>query len=295
MDKFINYMDRIEAEEDLKQRTKTAVLAAIENKNKRVLPMKRPTAAMVSIAATMMLLLGGIGFYFTPVYGIGLEINPSIQLGVNSFGRVVRAEGINEEGRNLVESQNLFHMPVELAIRELVEEAGNQGFIASDGSTVISVNALKGQQEKLQIIRNRAAAEAVSCLQENQWDAVVAGNGEFAPVRIQDHQRTMLVKVTGTGLEGLTDSGLNNQQRMEKENPHQSPAPAGNSQIPSQQQYQKQEQKSDDDSGTALKPEDGQAQKGELGQNSSAEDQSGASNPDSGNGSDGSGGSGKGN
>lgn len=295
MDKFINYMDRIEAEEDLKQRTKTAVLAAIENKNKRVLPMKRPTAAMVSIAATMMLLLGGIGFYFTPVYGIGLEINPSIQLGVNSFGRVVRAEGINEEGRNLVESHNLLHMSVELAIRELVEEAGNQGFIASDGSTVISVNALKGRQEKLQIMRDRAADEAVSCLQENQWDAVVAGNGEFAPVKIQDRQRTMLDKVTGTGMEGLTDSGLTHQQKIEKGNPLQSPAPAGNSQIPAQQPYQNQEQKSDDDPGTALKPEDGQTQKGEPGQNSNAEDQSGASNPDGGNGSNDSGGSGKGN
>lgn len=295
MDKFINYMDRIEADEDLKERTKTAVLSALENKNKGVLPMKRPRAALVSIAAMMMLLLGGIGFYFTPVYGIGLEINPSIQLGVNSFGRVVRAEGINEEGRNLVESQNLLHMPVELAIRGLVEEAGNQGFIASDGSTVISVNALKGRQEKLQIMRDRAADEALSCLQENQWDAVVAGNGEFIPVRIQDRQRTKMENVTGTGLEGLTGSGLTNQQKIEKGNPSQSPAPAGNSQIPAQQTYENQEQKTGDDPGIALKPEDGQAQKGESGQNSSAEDQSEGSNPDSGNGSDGSGGSGKGN
>lgn len=260
MDKFINYMDRIEAEEDLKEKTKTAVQSALENRNKRVLPMKRPRAALVSIAAVMMLFLGGIGFYFTPVYGIGLEINPSIQLGVNSFGRVVRAEGFNEEGRILVESQTLLHMPVELAIRELVEEAGNQGFIASDGSTVISVNALKGRQEKLQIMRNRAADEAVSCLQENRWGAVVAGNGEPILIRTQNRQRTMVEDTTGTGLE--------------KGNPTQSPAPAGNGQIPAQQQYQKQEQKS------------------------GGPDSAGGSNSnvnDGGNGSNGSGGFGKGN
>lgn len=294
MDKFINYMDRIEADEALKERTKTAVLSALGN-NKRVLPMKRPRVALVSIAAMMMLLLGGIGFYFTPVYGIGLEINPSIQLGVNSFGRVVQAEGINAEGRDIIQTRDCINMPVELAIRELVEEAGNQGFIASDGSTVISVNGLKGRQEKLQIMRNRAADEAVLCLQENQWDAVVAGNGKSVPVRIQDRQRTMLVKVTETGLETITDSGLANQQKMEKENPTQSPAPAGNSQVPVQQQFQNQEKKSDDDPGTALKLEGGQAKEGKSGHNSSPEDQSGGSNPDGGSGSDGSGGSGKGN
>ncbi len=70
---------------------------------------------------------------------VSIDINPSIEIGVNMFDNVVSVEGTNLDGQNLVDGLDVDNMPVEEAVDVIMEEAADQGYIAEDGSTVVSV------------------------------------------------------------------------------------------------------------------------------------------------------------
>ena len=152
-DQFKNYMNKIEADTELKENTKKYVREALSNRmNQRVREDKRTIftgsfftkkilAAACSVAACAFLSISGYAYYITPVNYISLDINPSVELGVNGFDKVVSAKGINDEGKSLVKEQRVTHMSVEDAIRALIMEAAGQNYIHEDGSTVIAVTA----------------------------------------------------------------------------------------------------------------------------------------------------------
>mgnify|MGYP006964182038 CR=1 FL=1 len=55
---------------------------------------------VLSVAACLLLLfLGGRQFYFIPTVKISIDINPSMELGVNRFDRIVSVEGYNDDGK----------------------------------------------------------------------------------------------------------------------------------------------------------------------------------------------------
>ncbi len=105
----------------------------------------------IAILAIFILLAGSTTVFAcnTPVNYISIDINPSVEIGVNMFDNVVSVEGTNEDGQNLVEGMDLNNMPVEEAVDVIMEEAADQGYIADDGSTVVSVIA-ENEDEDLQ-------------------------------------------------------------------------------------------------------------------------------------------------
>ena len=65
----------------------------------------------VSFSATAVVLcivlLIGISLFFIPVGSVFLDVNPSICLNLNSFGYVLSAQGLNEDGKAVLE-ENIF-------------------------------------------------------------------------------------------------------------------------------------------------------------------------------------------
>ena len=79
-------------------------------------PRKRPRARFVSLrravaAVAACLVLAVVGFggfaYAQPTTYVGIDVNPSIELGVNRFGIVVQAEAFNDDGRALLDAVSL--------------------------------------------------------------------------------------------------------------------------------------------------------------------------------------------
>lgn len=150
---FKNYMNKIEADTELKENTKKYVREALSNRmNQKVREDKRTIftssfftkkilAAACSVAACAFLSISGYAYYITPVNYVSLDINPSVELGVNAFDKVVSAEGINDDGKRLIREQRVTHMSVENAVRALIVEAAGQNYINEDGTTVIAVTA----------------------------------------------------------------------------------------------------------------------------------------------------------
>ena len=101
--------EQIHADADLKQKTKDALAKRLSNKRRMPVGRVPLTAAFACMAA--LVLATGIYFsYTTPVAAVSIDVNPSIELQVNLFDRVISVQGYNEEGTKLAESLSVENM-----------------------------------------------------------------------------------------------------------------------------------------------------------------------------------------
>ncbi len=119
----------IHADEDLKQQTLNRILST----KKKPIPMSYKLAPIM--AACLLLFLGNM--YFTPVSFISIDINPSIELSVNTFDRVIGVTANNEDAQKIVDSVGLNNMNYVDALEQLDEAQSFSGF--SDSYTEVTV------------------------------------------------------------------------------------------------------------------------------------------------------------
>ena len=158
MDSFIRVMDSVKAEEAVKEKTKAYVTAALNQAPSSRPPVrsaapqgrarKRAVTAVLAAAVCLLLVVGGYAGYMTPRSFVSVDINPSVELGVNVFGTVVSTESFNEDGAFLLEAGQYRYLSLENAVSALVCEAAAEGYLAEDGSTVIAVTAETNDLDK---------------------------------------------------------------------------------------------------------------------------------------------------
>lgn len=121
-DKMIKYaFNRIHADEQLKSKTKAAVqMARDESKNKSGFVWLRYTAAAVCLMFVCVLCLGIVS-YNIEVGAISLDINPSIELGINRYDRVISVESFNDDGKRLIDAVNVNNMTYEQALDTILD------------------------------------------------------------------------------------------------------------------------------------------------------------------------------
>jgi hypothetical protein len=136
-----------------------------------------------------MLLIGGLAFYNNPVEYVSFDINPSVELGVNAFDRVVSAEGINSDGQALLQQNRFRNMSVEECLQALVLEAAKQGYVKEDGSTVIALTALSNDIKDAIQLQDRSRDRVQQMLQERDMDAAVYADCSDLQLREQAHQQ----------------------------------------------------------------------------------------------------------
>lgn len=149
----------IHAGEELKESTR-AVLANARTRR------RRPARYLATAVACLVLLVVGIGgyqFYFTPTSVLSIDINPSLELGVNRFDRVVTVQSYNEDGQALAKTLDLKYLDYREALDQLlaspdISERLDQGALMS--ITVAGEN-------ETQCGRLLAGAEACTAGQEN--------------------------------------------------------------------------------------------------------------------------------
>jgi len=194
MDSFRECLDRITAEEELKEKTRAYVEAALSERDQKDTDPTTPEAkekspprllvAALSAAACMFLAVGGYAYY-TPVKYISVDINPSVELGINAFGRVVTAEGYNEDGNLLLKENRLTSLPVAAALRSLIEEAAERGYISEDGSTVIAVTAESDDGRDASELQDKSAESVGEALETKNIQAIIYANCSSLELRAE--------------------------------------------------------------------------------------------------------------
>lgn len=140
--------DPIHAPEELKQSTRQALQYSLQQKHTHSFP-GRISLSLAAAACLFFVLFSGYRLYFTPTSVISIDINPSLELSVNRFNRVIDAEGYNEDGIQLVQSLNLIHQTYEQAMDSVLSSPTVVDCLARDellSIAVVETDAGQGQE-----------------------------------------------------------------------------------------------------------------------------------------------------
>lgn len=151
--------DQIHAEEAVKAETR-AYLNRARARN------RSPRRYLAMAAACLILLLVGVSgyrFYFTPTTILSIDINPSMELGVNRFDQVVSIQAYNQDGKELADSLELKFLDYQTALERLLASQSIVDRLAQ--GELLSITVV-GEDED-QSTRVLAGAEACTAGQEN--------------------------------------------------------------------------------------------------------------------------------
>lgn len=130
---------QVRAEEDLKQRT-LAYLVRQTGGWQKVPARRRPllvTAA--ACAACLLLTLGSLWLCFTPAAYISVDVNPSLELTVNRFDRVIALDGRNDDGDALAQTLHVRFLDYQEALAQVLDSDVIAACLSRDEDLSITV------------------------------------------------------------------------------------------------------------------------------------------------------------
>ncbi len=147
-DRFRQAFDQIHAEEALVESAREYVLFKARGRRRR-----RFLGALAASTACALLVAGGVKSFFTSVSVISIDVNPSVELGVNRFDRVVSAEGMNDDGSRLIGKLDVRFENYTAAVDEVLRA------LQLPEDEMISITVIGGDEDK----NSRMLMEVQSC------------------------------------------------------------------------------------------------------------------------------------
>ncbi len=100
------------------------------------------TLVKVASMAAVFLLFIGIGYgaycYNTPYSYIDIDINPSIEVTTNTFGRIIDAKALNPDGEKVLASGRYKNRKLSQGIRAILKSAVDGGYLKRKGAAIPS-------------------------------------------------------------------------------------------------------------------------------------------------------------
>lgn len=177
-DKLHSAFSGLEAPERLKRGTRAALRKKTFDYGRQTDRIRAKRRRLAGCIASLVLVLSGLGAWFTPATSIAVDINPSLELTVNVFDRVISLEGRNSDGEALAEKLDLAGKPYDEAMQRLLLSHGLEPYLEK-GSTITITLAGSGdhavQMLSKVVCRAYAVAEeenVVYC--QVSWETVKA-------------------------------------------------------------------------------------------------------------------------
>ena len=83
----------------------------------------------------------GSNLYFTKTALISLDVNPSIEIGINRFGRIISVDAKNDEGEAILESLKIKNQDYADAIPDLLEQEELASYFEQESYVYLTVQA----------------------------------------------------------------------------------------------------------------------------------------------------------
>ncbi len=104
------------------------------------------------IAACLPIILGVLSFSFCAynlsVAYISFDVNPSLELGINWFNRVVDVNYFNNDAKNLILEKELYSLKPSDAINLIMEEADKKGYLSNSKTNFVTIAVNSNQSGK---------------------------------------------------------------------------------------------------------------------------------------------------
>lgn len=137
-DSWNSAFDSVHAEPELKEHTKEYLRRTLFCPVQK----RRPPAfrfAAISALCLAFFLTAGLWLFFTPAAYISVDINPSIELGVNRFSRIISVESYNEDGAALAKTLDLRFLNYMDALNRVLENDTIADLLSEDGELSLTV------------------------------------------------------------------------------------------------------------------------------------------------------------
>ena len=131
--KIKSAFDNIHAGDNLKSQTITFIESKTHHKRSILRPMCATFACLALVG------FGGYKAYFTPTSVISIDINPSIELDVNRFDKIISVDSYNSDGEILSDSLNIMFKDYNSAIDEILESETVLNCLSNDETLSIAV------------------------------------------------------------------------------------------------------------------------------------------------------------
>ncbi len=157
----------IHAGDALKERTFKAVSSRMHSAAKPRRTGFRPLAA--AAACVLLLVLGGYFSYTTPVAAISIDVNPSVELRLNIYDRVIDAAGYNDDGEELLSGLSVANMYYTDAINCILSDESIADALSGGGRLEVTVAC--GSQDRAGRLQSciaeqtGVATECIYCLE----------------------------------------------------------------------------------------------------------------------------------
>lgn len=111
--------------------------------------------------------------YFKPVAYLSIDINPSIELGINRFDYVVTKVGYNTDGKEILEDLKLFGKSIDDSVDLITGNILKGDYISADGKTAILITASTDDKELSKKILEKAHAKIQVTLKLKNKTAII--------------------------------------------------------------------------------------------------------------------------
>lgn len=128
--------DSVHAEPELKAAARAAVARRARQRRSPARPLG---LALATAACAAVVVLGGRWLYFTPTAHISIDVNPSLELGVNRFDRVISVEGWNDDGTALAQTVDVTNLSYTDAVETILSTDTIETLLAQDAVVEIGV------------------------------------------------------------------------------------------------------------------------------------------------------------
>ncbi len=104
----------------------------------------KPYRIMAAVLLIFFLITGGMMTY-SPVYAyVSVDINPSVEIAVNSHWEPISISSKNEQGKKILQSFSTKKVPLDSLLKEMVAQATHQGYLSEDKRTILLTVVYKG-------------------------------------------------------------------------------------------------------------------------------------------------------
>jgi hypothetical protein len=103
---------------------------------------------------------------------IGIDVNPSVELSVNKRNKVLSAQALNEDARNIMEQMDLKGVDLNVAVNAVIGAMVTNGYL-TDADNAILVTVANDSVKKAKNLRSTVVGDIKTALKEQQLEAVV--------------------------------------------------------------------------------------------------------------------------
>lgn len=164
-DRIKDAFDKIHAEDELKSRTKEFLLKETNAYRKKTTFSYKYWFAITCFL--FIVLIGGSYYtYYTPIITISVDVNPSIELGINQFDKVIMVESYNEDGNIILSSLNIYNLHYIDALNKILTDKNMESYLTPEQLATITIfgkNKKKQNKMLTKVSLCTASYQNISC------------------------------------------------------------------------------------------------------------------------------------